>query len=428
MLEETEASHSTSDDSDSHDESQYQYTFKLFQFQEIKCCTGEGRPKPRSGHRIVQYKGRIYSFGGYNPAVELDDPDLLDDEYWVESKPLFKELWELNLTTGRWTKCEMKGDIPEQLASHTAVCHPLDPGVMLIYGGTGAPFGLTTSNTVVSCHLQTQQFKKLVTQDGEGQPMALYGQAVVTDNKGLFYTVGGTSGFHYFMDVNVLDLRSSPPVWSSLYRLSGVRDEPEPRYRHELCLWKRRLFVLGGGTSFSADRFEDLPTFDIEEKRWFYTRTKADQHATIDNSDDGYPEARRCHSTVQIGKLVWVFGGYDGDDVFGDAWQLDMSTMQWARLRMELPLPVYFHAMTVSDEGKMVMFGGVDDIEQNTRTDRVFTAWLTVPSLRSMAWEAVCHYQPSISTMPHTTLLEEGVPKDCVEMLGSDATSQAVWG
>jgi len=97
------------------------------------------------------------------------------------------------------------------------------------YGGTGAPFGVTSSNTVVSCHLDTQQFKKLVTQEGDGQPMALYGQAVVTDNKGLFYTVGGTSGFHYFMDVNMLDLRSSPPIWSSLYRLSGVRDEPEPR-------------------------------------------------------------------------------------------------------------------------------------------------------------------------------------------------------
>ena len=59
--------------------------------------------------------------------------------------------------------------------------------------------------------------------------MALYGQAVVTDSKGLFYTVGGTSGFHYFMDVNMLDLSCSPPVWTSLYRLSGVRDEPEPR-------------------------------------------------------------------------------------------------------------------------------------------------------------------------------------------------------
>ena len=34
-------------------------------------------------------------------------------------------------------------------------------------------------------------------------------------------------------------------------------------------------------------------------------------------------------------------------------------------------MPVYFHAVTVSGEGKMVMFGGVDSIEQNTRTNKV---------------------------------------------------------
>ena len=86
-----------------------------------------------------------------------------------------------------------------------------------------------------------------------------------------------------------------------------------------------------------------------------------------------------------------MVGGYDGDDVFGDAWRLDLVSLQWrrfcfyilscmresqidltlCRLRIELPLPVYFHAVTVSGEGKMVMFGGVDSIEQNTRTNKV---------------------------------------------------------
>ena len=31
-------------------------------------------PKPRSGHRIVYHKGKIYSFGGFNPAVDGADP------------------------------------------------------------------------------------------------------------------------------------------------------------------------------------------------------------------------------------------------------------------------------------------------------------------------------------------------------------------
>ena len=81
------------------------YTFHLFQFKEVcyvceKVLGGcffsqvgpiEGpSPKPRSGHRIVYHKGKIYSFGGFNPAVDGADPDLEGDEYWQDSKPLFK--------------------------------------------------------------------------------------------------------------------------------------------------------------------------------------------------------------------------------------------------------------------------------------------------------------------------------------------------
>ena len=91
---------------------------------------------------------------------------------------------------------------------------------------------------------------------------------------------------------------------------------------------------------------------------------------TISQSDDGYPEARRCHSAIQIGEIVWIFGGYDGEEVFGDIWRLNMITFQWTKIQIDLPLPVYFHAMTASNEGKMIMFGGVDDYEKNTRTSR----------------------------------------------------------
>ena len=105
---------------------------------------------------------------------------------------------------------------------------------------------------------------------------------------------------------------------------------------------------LDGGKSFSADRFEDLPTPDR-----YNTRTKADQQATIDNSyHDGYPDARRCHSTAKITDQVWMFGGYGGDDVFEDTWQLVLSTMQVARLPTELHLPVYFHVMMCLRRGR----------------------------------------------------------------------------
>ena len=53
---------------------------------------GKCRPKARSGHRLVYHEGSFYSFGGYNPEVLITDPDLMDDELWKTSRPLFKEV------------------------------------------------------------------------------------------------------------------------------------------------------------------------------------------------------------------------------------------------------------------------------------------------------------------------------------------------
>ena len=123
--------------------------------------------------------------------------------------------------------------------------------------------------------------------------------------------------------------------------------------------------------------------------------------------------ARMGHCVVQIQETVWITGGNDGNHVLGDIWQLSLETMQWSRHGRELPIPVHHHAMTVTDEGKMVVFGGVMGNEEGeTLTDAVQTTWLKVPSLRTMAWEVVCH-------LPASTLVKEGIPRAVVEMLSS---------
>ncbi len=38
------------------------------------------------------------------------------------------------------------------------------------------------------------------------EPLALYGQSICLDSMGTLFTVGGTTGFQYFMDVNSIDL------------------------------------------------------------------------------------------------------------------------------------------------------------------------------------------------------------------------------
>ena len=136
--------------------------------------------------------------------------------------------------------------------------------------------------------------------------------------------------------------------------------------------------------------------------------------------------ARKGHRAVQIQETVWITGGGNGG-LFGDMWQLDLETMQWSRHRRGLSFPVAHHAMTVTDESKMVMFGGWVEGEEGdtvTYTNSVYTSWLKVPTLKLMAWEALCQHVPHMSSLPVSTLMKEGVPKDCVEMLGCGVDSK----
>jgi hypothetical protein len=69
---------------------------------------------------------------------------------WNASKPLFKELWQFNTFTSIWTKMPMYGNIPSQLASHTATLMHIrgqNPKLM-VYGGTGTPYGVITSHFI----------------------------------------------------------------------------------------------------------------------------------------------------------------------------------------------------------------------------------------------------------------------------------------
>ncbi len=94
------------------------------------------------------------------------------------------------------------------------------------------------SNKVSTCDFKTFQWNQLdVNNESEDQlPKPLYGQAIAVDPVDeMFYTVGGTSGFSYFMDVHRLNLRSK--TWEMIYK--GREDfnffdhndlsEPSPR-------------------------------------------------------------------------------------------------------------------------------------------------------------------------------------------------------
>lgn len=213
-------------------------------------------PKPRSGHRVVCDESFMYSFGGYNPSVsDADQADLVSANdlapFWSESTPLFKELWQFNLSTRSWRRMDVE-EIPDFLASNAAL---LSGCILMVYGGTGVPFGTKCSKDLYICNLNNSSGKlkfDLFTTTGNG-PMPQYGQAIVLIGYHL-YTVGGTTGFEYSCDVHRLNLKTGH--WEAVYTCKGTDNEPTGRYRHEVAFDRDRIYVLGGGTSTESFDFQ----------------------------------------------------------------------------------------------------------------------------------------------------------------------------
>lgn len=393
------------------------YSFRPFHVQRIvpvgSRATGHGGPQPRSGHRCVVDESDLYAFGGYNPHVAADDEEMAGDATWPDSCPLFRELWRFNLASRSWTKVKTGGHTPRELASHAAL---LCGRQLMVFGGTGVPFGFSSSNSVHLCDLSTHEWQEFQTV-GEAPPKQ-YGQAMALVDGGL-YVIGGTTGYEYSIDVHRLDLKTTQ--WQEL----PTSIKPRERYRHEVACDGAIIYILGGGTATESYEFSEIPGFNLKTQAWECFMTQADTSpqnvGCVGTKPPGFPKARRCHSLVQRGEDVYICGGYDGEEIFGDIWRLNLRTRVWCRLRTHLPQPVYFHSAAVTESGCMYVFGGVTCIHESTRTADVYSVWLGLPSLQEMCWQALLKYVPHLPALPKHTLLELGIPRLFVERIDYQA-------
>ncbi|XP_015909567.2 kelch domain-containing protein 10 [Parasteatoda tepidariorum] len=342
-------------------------------------------PSPRSGHRIVVTGGNVYSFGGYNP-ISVDD---------AVEHILFKELWVFNIVSKTWKHLKTSGNAPEELASH---CAAFIDNHLLIFGGTAYPFGAKSSNDAHICNLKTLQWSKLETTGTP--PKKQYGQAMaIFENK--MYVVGGTSGYAYSNEVHCLNLATKE--WRQLNKCVGPSHlrseyEPEPRYRHEIAIEDNKLFVFGGGTAAESFELSRLPVFNLDTNTWFQIATTGD-----------CPEPRRCHSCVQIKSDVYICGGLDAVHNYSCLYKINLKTLVWEKLKISLPYPLYFHAAASSESNQLFIFGGVNGHE-NQRTNDMFSLFLNIPSLETIAWQAVLHYAPYLALTEKQKLFELGIP------------------
>lgn len=95
------------------------YHFKPFVIRKVHPNSCSPLPQPRSGHRIVCDSKNLYSFGGYNPHIQNDESS--GDQIWVESYPLFQELWRFNFAAKKWIRYSSQRSLPRELASNAVL-------------------------------------------------------------------------------------------------------------------------------------------------------------------------------------------------------------------------------------------------------------------------------------------------------------------
>lgn len=349
---------------------------------------------PRSGHRAVTDDSDMYVLGGYNPRFR--EVENSTDTYY----PLFKELWKFNFATHNWTCLITDGSMPTELASHAAVRCGRN---LLYFGGTGVPFGHSSSNDFYTCNLDTLKWR-YVKCHGD-VPQKKYGHAMT--NVGRYvYVCGGTTGFVYNMDLHRLDIHTG--VWEHLTVHSKYT--PDSRYRHEMVSDGFKLYVFGGGTANAAFPLDKIPSYDVNCGVWQEIQTKPDK-------TNGFPRTRKCHSCSLFKNEAYICGGIDGMDIIDDIWKLNLQTFEWTKLPTILQLPVYFHSADITPDGCMYVFGGVTKVD-DVRTNCVQRIWLTLPSLQELCWENMCSkFDMNKLQRKRSELFEIGIPMHYIERL-----------
>ncbi|XP_015259031.1 PREDICTED: kelch domain-containing protein 10-like [Cyprinodon variegatus] len=312
-------------------------------------------PPARSGHRCVADSSNLYVFGGYNPDFE-EAGGSENEDY-----PLFRELWRFHFATATWQQVRTEGYMPTELASMSAVFHGNN---LLVFGGTGIPFGENNSNDVHVCNVQYRRWN-LLNCKGK-KPNKVYGQAMVIIN-GYLYVFGGTTGYLYSTDLHRLDL--STREWTHLKPKNAPLDLPEERYRHELAHDGQKIYILGGGTSWMSYPLDKIHAYNLETNYWEEIVTKP--HEKIGPK---FP-----HPILTYRGLIY--------------------------------------SLLLLQAGCMYVHGGVVNMSGNRRTASLYKVWLVVPSLLEMTWEKLLKTFPHVTQLSTLQLLSLGLTHSLIQRL-----------
>nr|XP_017214862.1 PREDICTED: tip elongation aberrant protein 1-like isoform X2 [Daucus carota subsp. sativus] len=258
-------------------------------------CSGPGK---RWGHTCNSIGGGkfLYVFGGYG-----------EDNCQTNKIHIF------DTANRTWSEPVTNGEPPKPRDSHS--CTTVED-YLFIFGGTDGSQPLKDLH-IFDTSLNTWSSPCI---RGEG-PEAREGHSAALVGKRLFIFGGcgkSSSGSHeeYYDDLYILNTETF--VWKRAVT-SGT--PPAKRNSHTCSSWKNKIIVIGG---------EDLDNFYLSDVHFLDTDTLI--WGKVNTLGQLMPP-RAGHTTVALGKNLFVFGGFsDEQNLYDDIYNLDFETGYWTKV------------------------------------------------------------------------------------------------
>ncbi|XP_044584890.1 kelch domain-containing protein 10 homolog isoform X2 [Cotesia glomerata] len=390
------------------------YVFKPFVFDE-HLPNSIAKPEGRTKSKIRCDGKNLYIYSGKDPLV-MDYRELADDHIFVATKPEFREIWMYNLPSQQWKLLGNEKCLPD---INDKVFGTIFESNYLVICSIRVPFNDAPSSRKCRLHICNLSDESVLVQGTSGEiPYPSFANNLIRHKK-YFFTVGVTRDLDNFSDVYRLNMENG--VWNAVYRCRELDpNEPLGRNGHTLVYDGKMIYIFGGSTDspgLDAFIFTKLSAFDLEKYRWTTVDTIGDKE-----SMPHFPTAREDFGVTQYthpnsGEInVIISGGtVDHNDAFDDVWQLNLTSLKWTCLEKfgtALPHSVDSHSMSVSPTGKLFTFGGfiADEKAHGSCSSTLHSAWLTIPKLTEICWEALFFYYPDLKSMTDKEINALGIP------------------
>ncbi|KIK93296.1 hypothetical protein PAXRUDRAFT_145380 [Paxillus rubicundulus Ve08.2h10] len=286
---------------------------------------------------------------------------LVDNVAWLfggcDDKGCWKDIYCFDTETMQWSHPEMLGDTPPPCRAHTATL--VDRKIVIFGGGQGPVYYDTTYILDTTMRrwftpvFPAQSQHRLEGPDSEPlHPAPRRAHTAVLYN-GKVYVFGGGNGLTALNDLWALDVsRLDTSLRGGSGGSGGLRwslvptqgDPPAPRGYHTANLIGNVMVIMGG--SDGRECFSDVWCLNLDTLLW--TRVSL----TLSHR-------RLSHTSTQVGSYLFIVGGHDGSAYSSEILLYNLVNLQYEPRAVcgKPPSPRGYHVTIIADS-RLFIFGG----------------------------------------------------------------------